>query len=78
MQKNVALPEDLLAAVAKTAQDEGKTPDQVIEDATRRYLAKARLERFGRRNEERARSLSIKESDVPRIVKEWRRQQRGR
>jgi hypothetical protein len=76
--KSITLPEDLLAAVSETAEVEGKTPEQVIEDATRRYIAKARLERFAQRNEERARELGIKESDVPGIVKEWRREQHGR
>ncbi len=78
MQNNVALPDDLLAAVTEAARNEGKTPDEVIEAATRRYLAKARLDRFARRNEDRARSLGISESDVPRIVKDWRTEQRGR
>ena len=30
-EKNVALPDDLLMAVAKIAQAEGKTSDEVIE-----------------------------------------------
>jgi predicted transcriptional regulator len=75
--KSITLPEDLLAAVSETAEMEGKTPEQVGEAAIRRYLAKARLERFAQRNEERAHELGIKETDVPRIVKEWRREQHG-
>ena len=72
--KNVALPDDLLAAVAEIARTEGKTPDQVIEEATRRYLARERLDRFVGRNEQRSRELGITEADVPRIVKEFRRE----
>jgi metal-responsive CopG/Arc/MetJ family transcriptional regulator len=78
MEKNVAIPDDLLAAVAEAAEAEGKTPDEVIEAATRRYLARERLDRFVRQNEERAHALGITESDVPRMVKEWRQEQRGR
>ena len=69
MEKNVALPEDLLAAVAEAARNEGRTPDEVIEAATRRYVSHQRLDRLVRRNEERARELGITEDDVPRIVK---------
>jgi len=76
--KNVALPEDLLAAVAEMARAAGKTPEEVIEEATRRYLAHERVDRLVRRNEQRARELGITEADVPRIVEEFRRGHRGR
>jgi len=78
MEKNVTLPEDLLAAVADCARAAGKTPEEVIEEATRRYLARERVDKFVRRNEQRARELGIEEGDVPRLVKEFRREQRGR
>jgi metal-responsive CopG/Arc/MetJ family transcriptional regulator len=77
-EKNVALPDDLLMAVAEIARTEGKTADEVIAEATRRYLARERMDRFVRRNEQRARDLRIAESDVPRIVEDFRREQRGR
>jgi ribbon-helix-helix CopG family protein len=76
--KNVTLPEDLLTAVAQAAQAEGKTTDEVIEQATRLYLARQRLDRFVRRNEARARERGISEADVPRLIEDWRREQRGR
>ena len=76
--KNVALPEDLLTAASEAARAEGKTAEELIETATRRYLAHDRLERFVRRNEQRARELGITESDVPRLVQEHRREKRGR
>ena len=77
-EKNVALPEDLLAAVSESARAEGKTTDELIEAATRRYLYQERLDRFVRRNEQRARELGISEGDVPRLIHEHRREQRGR
>ena len=78
MEKNVALPDELLSAVAEMAQVEGKTTDELIELATRGYIAQRRLERLARRNEVRARELGIREADVPGIVREWRAEQRGR
>jgi hypothetical protein len=78
MDKNVALPDELLTAIAEMAQAEGKTVDELIEVATRRYIAQQRLDRLVRRNESRARELGIREQDVPEIVKQWRREQRRR
>lgn len=77
-EKNVALPEDLLTAASEVARAEGKTTDGLIEAATRRYLACERLDGFVRRNEQRARELGITEGDVPRLIHEHRREQRGR
>ena len=76
--KNVALPEDLLTAASEAARAEGKTTDELIEAATRRYWARERLDGFVRRNEQRARELGITEGDVPRLIHEHRREQRGR
>ncbi|MGD0773712.1 MAG: hypothetical protein ABSC05_12900 [Candidatus Solibacter sp.] len=77
-EKNVALPEDLLTAVSDAARAEGKTTDELIEAVTRRYLSRERLDRFVRRNEQRARELGITEGDVPRLIHEHRREKRGR
>ena len=76
-EKNVALPDDLLTAASEAARAEGKTTDELIEAATRRYLSRERLDRFARRHDQRARVLGIAESDVPRLIHEHRRDQRG-
>jgi predicted transcriptional regulator len=78
MPKNVALPDDLVTAAEEMARAEGKTADELIEEATRRYLARQRLDSFVRRNERQARGLGITEADVPKIVKQFRREHRGR
>jgi len=77
-ENNIALPEDLMSAVSETAQAQGRTPNELIVEATRRYLSRERLDRFVRRSEQRARDLGIVEADVPRLVKESRHQHRGR
>lgn len=77
-EKNIALPDDLLTAVAALAETEGKTPEEIITVATRRYIAREQLDRLVRRNEQRALELGIKEEDIPEIVKRWRREQRRR
>jgi predicted transcriptional regulator len=74
--KSVALPDELVIEVGEIARASGKTADQVVEDATRRYVAHERLDRFVDRNSIRARELGITESDVPGIVEQWRTEQR--
>jgi hypothetical protein len=75
---NVTLPDDQMSAVAEAAQSAGRTPNELIVEATRRYLARQRLDRSVARNEQRARDLGITEADVPRLVKEAGHQHRGR
>lgn len=58
--------------------DLAKVREELIEAATRRYLARQRLDSFVRRNERRARDLGIAEAEVPKIVKQFRREHRGR
>lgn len=77
MEKNVALPGDLLTAVADMAQTQGKTPDQLIEAATREYLARKEWDRVTRPIARRARELGITEDDVVDLIHEWRREQRA-
>lgn len=79
MSKNVVLPDDLVTAAAeKIARAEGKTAEELIEEATRRYLARQRLDSFVRQNERRARDLGITEADVPKIAEQFRTEHRDR
>jgi hypothetical protein len=66
------------SAASEAARAEGKTTDELIEALTRRYLSREWRDRFVRRNEQRARELGITEGDVPRLIHEHRREQRGR
>ena len=61
---NLHIPDDLLNAATAIAQADGKTTDELAADAVRRYLAH--------------RKLGYTEADVPRLIAESRREQRGR
>jgi len=74
--KSVVLPDELLTAVGEIARASGKTPDEVVEKATRRYVAHEGLDRFVDHNSLRAAEAGITESDVPHIVKQWRTEHR--
>ena len=75
--KNTSLPEELLDQVREAAQVERRSPDDLVMEAVERYLRTRRFERLVAYGEERAAKLGIKESDVPRLVREVR-DERGR
>jgi hypothetical protein len=72
LEKNVAVTEDLLVAMEALATKEGRTSDELFEEAGRRYLAHQRLSGLAARGAERAKRLGIDESDVDRLVHESR------
>jgi len=76
-EKNVSVPEELLTAMADAARAEGKTPDQLFEEAGRKLLAQRRLRRLGRYGQAQSRRLGIRPRDVPRLIAESRRERRG-
>lgn len=78
--KNVhlCLPEELADAMEARASAEGKSPDEVYQDAVRRYLGQQKLHELSRFGQEQARKLGLKEEDVPRLIEEVRRDQRER
>lgn len=77
-EKNVHLPEGLLARIAAAARAENRAPDDLVEDAVERYLGRQKLERLYAYGEERARALGLKERDVPRLIAESRREAKER
>jgi hypothetical protein len=78
MEKTIALPEDLLMAVAEIAQADGKTPEQVIEEVTRQMLRVRGLRSFVAENGRVAKAQGLSESDVSRLIEESRADSRGR
>jgi hypothetical protein len=74
-RKNVALEPEVFARVTAEAQKEGKTPDELANEAAKRFLASRRqdLQQYGR---QRASNLGVTEDDVPRLIAESRAERR--
>ena len=76
-QKNIAIEPGLLIRVEEEAQKQGRTPDDIANEATRRFLALRRLQDLQQYGEQRAGELGLSEDDVPHLVTEsraeWRR-----
>ena len=78
MNAKELLSSDLLHQVEGAARAQQREPSELLEDAVRRYLKSQRLEQFAKKAEQRARARGIRESDVPRLVAEVRREIRER
>jgi len=77
-RNNLHIPDDLLSAVNEAASADGKTAEELAADALRRYLAHRSLEELGKYGREQSRLLGYTEADVPRLIDESRRENRGR
>ncbi len=69
---SLSLPPKLLREAERLARREGRTKSELLREALRRYLADSRwrdLQEFGRAQ---AHKLGIKESDVERLIAEYR------
>jgi len=76
-QNNLHIPEDLLGAVNEAAGADGKTTNEIAADALRRYLAHRKLEELGKYGREQSLRLGYAEADVPGLIAESRRENRG-
>ena len=56
---------------------DGKSTDQIAADAVRRYLAHRKLDELGQYGREQSRQLGLTEADLPRLIAESRRENRG-
>jgi hypothetical protein len=78
--KNIALTPEVLEQVGKLAEQQGKTADELMNEAAVRLLDAQRdvsnLRSFVARNRQRAEGQGLKESDTPRLIAESRAERR--
>jgi plasmid stability protein len=75
---SVQLPDDLIAELRAKAAEQGKTLDQLAEEALRKGLEERSWQELLAYGEERGTASGCTEADVPRLIKEWRREQRDK
>jgi hypothetical protein len=78
MHKNPSVSGDLLTQLEARAKVEGKTVDELAEEAVRRLLLRKDLRSFVAQNRKDAEANGLTESDVPRLTAEYRNETRGR
>ena len=74
--KNIALEPEVLEQVGRLAEQQGKTADELMNEVALRLLEAQKdvnnLRSFVASNRQRAESMGLKESDVPRLIAEDR------
>jgi hypothetical protein len=70
------MPADLLAQAREAADEEHRTADELVSEAVRRYLKDRQWQRLIAYGHERARQLGLTEKDVPRLIGEYRQEER--
>jgi hypothetical protein len=76
--KNVAIEPELFERISAEAAAEGKTADELANEAAKRFMALRRLDKLQRYGQQRAADLGIREEDIPNLIAESRAEQRGR
>ncbi len=76
--KNVHLtmPPVLVEAMEAAARAEGKTLDEITEDAMQQFLQDRQWQQLVAYGKGQARALGLKSADVPRLIAESRREQK--
>lgn len=69
---------ELIQQIEEAARTQNRRAAEVLQDAVKQYLERQSWEEFVGRNEQRARDMGLTEEDVPRIVEEYRRENRQR
>jgi predicted transcriptional regulator len=74
--RTVTLSDELYDQASREAAAEGKTTDEIAQEALAAYLALRRLDRLQEYGQRRADETRVTEADVPRLIADARRESR--
>lgn len=72
--ENLSLPEGLQAEIKRVARAQERTVNEVLAEAVDRYIKEKQWQNLKSYGRQKARERGIKESDVPRLIAESRRE----
>ena len=75
--ESVIVPSTVLAEIRTAADEENRTPSELIVDAGERYLENRWWQRLLAFGQEQAHKLGLTEADVPRLIAESRQERSG-
>jgi len=75
---SLTIPAELLAQIRAEAAQEHRSAGEVLRDAVNRYVRERRWQRMLAKGQARAMALGLTEADVPRLIAEFREEQRQR
>ena len=76
--KNLSVSGELLTQLEARADVEGRTVDELAEEAVRRLLLRKDLRSFVTQNSKDAEANGLTDSDLPRLTEEYRNETRRR
>jgi hypothetical protein len=74
--KSIVIPPALIAEIQAAADEEKRPAVEVLREAIESYLRSRRWQRILAYGQERARAMGLTEADVPRLIAEYREEQR--
>jgi metal-responsive CopG/Arc/MetJ family transcriptional regulator len=69
---SISVPPELAREAERTAKMKGRTKNDLVREALRRYLLEEKVQRSQANGARRARKLGIKSTDVERLIQEHR------
>jgi len=72
----VGVPPALFAQIEEAAKAERRTTEELLQEAIERYLKEKRWQHLLAYGEEQARLLGLTDTDVPRLIDEYRKEHR--
>jgi hypothetical protein len=73
---DVAIPSALVAEIQAAADEEHRSPGDLVREALERYIEDREWKRILAYGAERAKTLGLTEDDVPRLIAEYRQEKR--
>ena len=70
---SLSFPPELLKAADRVAKKEGRTKSELFREAVRRYILEREYRELHRYGLRRARQMGLAESDVERVIREYRK-----
>jgi hypothetical protein len=74
--KIIVIPPALIAKIQAAAHEEQRPAEEMLREAIERYLRNRRWQRILAYGQQRAREMGLTEDDVPRLIAEYRQEQR--
>ena len=75
--ENLSLPDALQSEIEKVALAQERTVNEVLAEAVDRYIKEKQWQSLKSYGRQKARERGIKETDVPRLIAESRREHKG-
>lgn len=71
---SITLPPQMLKQATKIALEEGRTQSELFREALRQYIVQSTFRRISLKAQKQAKAIGLKQSDVNKLIKEYRQE----